>query len=186
MNTKTGFFLLGCGVAVISAAAQSSAGRPQLSSAPSAEKAPSATASPDAQDSSPLTRAEAQQVITESRQYVAHPAPRTDGKPAEPEVVTPGFDMPEPPPAPLTETKPPAPAPNQVWVPGHFMPVKKQWRWVRGEWAVPATPSSVWIPARYDEKDKKWSPGYWQPDVPAASPTAETAKSGEPAAKSQY
>jgi len=53
------------------------------------------------------------------------------------------------------------------------MPVKGVWRWVNGEWAVPATPISVWISANYDAKEKKWSPGYWQPDV-TTTPTAES------------
>jgi len=121
-----------------------------------------------------LTRAEALKIIAESRLYVAHPGsqPANRASAGSP-VTTPAFDMPLPPPAPRAETKPPAPQAGLVWVPGHYMPVVGSWRWVLGEWAVPATPISIWIPANYDAKAKKWSPGYWQPDV-TDTPTAES------------
>jgi len=116
-----------------------------------------------------LTRAEALKLIDGARRYVAHPTATspasTSGMPSEPVVTTPDFQMDTPPPAPREETKPEAPAAGYVWVPGHYMPVKREWRWVRGEWAVPAQPISVWIPAKYDAKEKKWAPGYWQPDA---------------------
>lgn len=129
-----------------------------------------------------LTRAEERQLIAEAKRYVAHPPKEGNAVISKPKVTTPDFDIAEPPPAPRSETKPEAPGPGYVWVEGHYMPVKGQWRWVRGEWAVPALPISVWIPARYDEKEKTWSPGYWQPDVPAAIPPPEPAKDGKPAA----
>jgi hypothetical protein len=72
-----------------------------------------------------------------------------------------------PPPAPRTETKPPSPASDLVWVPGHWIPVKGEWQWKRGEWGFPATPVSVWIEAKYDPKTKHWTAGYWQPDKPS-------------------
>jgi len=136
-----------------------------------------------------LTRAEALKIIAAARQYVAHPQPApangSPGTPAtqsEPQVTTPGFEMAEPPPAPRAETKPAAPGPNYVWVAGHHMPVKGEWRWVQGEWAIPALPISVWVEARYDAKEKKWSPGYWQPDVAMTPPTELTTKPGTPPA----
>jgi hypothetical protein len=137
-----------------------------------------------------LTRAEALKIIAEARHYVAHPQPPPANSPTPPTngtqdkvlVTTPAFDMAEPPPAPRAETKPPAPGPGLVWVPGHHMPVQGVWRWVNGEWAVPATPISIWIPASYSVAEKKWSPGYWQPDI-ATTPTAEsTPKPANPAA----
>ncbi len=123
----------------------------------------------------PLTRAEALKIIAESRRYVAHPGSKPNSKVAPSEVTTPDFAMAGPPPPPRVETKVAAPGATYVWVPGHFMPVKGEWRWVRGEWAVPATVISVWIAARYDEKDKKWSPGYWQPDAPTPAPAPSSA-----------
>ncbi len=113
-----------------------------------------------------LTLAEAQQKIAAAPRYPAHPAPKQPGDKKEPEVKSPGFEMAAPPPAPRAEQKPAVPVAGHVWVPGHYMPVEGQWRWVMGEWGVPATPASVWIPARYDEKTRKWTPGYWQPDRP--------------------
>jgi hypothetical protein len=131
-----------------------------------------------------LTRGEAQETIVFAKRYVAHPPKVGPDGQEGPRVTMPEFDIAIPPPEPRTESKPAAPGPGVVWVPGHYMPVKGEWRWVRGEWAVPATPISVWIPARWDEKKQQWAPGYWQPDAPTpyggeeVSPT----KSGMPAA----
>ena len=131
-------------------------------------------------DAPALSREESLRIIAEARHYVAHPQPQSPSQPQLPSqptngslVTTPDFDMAEPPPAPRAETKPPAPAPNLVWVPGHYMPVKKVWRWVTGEWAVPATPISIWIPAHYNSTEKRWAPGYWQPDA-TSTPTADS------------
>lgn len=140
------------------------------------DQAPSASEAPS------LSRAEERQLIADAKRYVAHPSKDSNEVISKPKVTMPDFDIAEPPPAPRSETKPEAPGPGYVWVDGHYMPVKGQWRWVRGEWAVPALPISVWIPARYDEKEKTWAPGYWQPDVPAAVPAPEAAKDGKPAA----
>jgi hypothetical protein len=122
---------------------------------------------PVADDARPLTFAEAQETIAATRRYVAHPPPaeKDERRPAEPMKAD--FRMAEPPPPARTETVPATPVAGYVWVPGHYMPFEGKWRWVRGEWAAPATPSSVWIAARYDPKEKKWTPGYWQPDRPA-------------------
>jgi WXXGXW repeat (2 copies) len=144
---------------------------------------PAGHASAGADDSAPaLTRAEALKLITDARMYVAHPPKDPNELVAKPKVTTPDFDIAEPPPPARPETKPEAPAPGYVWVEGHYMPVKGQWRWVRGEWAVPALPISVWISARYDEKGKTWAPGYWQPDVASTVAPAETPKDARPAA----
>ena len=87
--------------------------------------------------------------------------------------------MPAPPPAARAETKPPALAENLVWVPGHWAPQEGQWKWVTGQWSVPATPASVWIEAKYDPAAKRWDAGYWQPDRPDSyegeAPAKETA-----------
>lgn len=88
-----------------------------------------------------------------------------------------------PPPPPRPETKPPSPASDLVWVPGHWIPVKGEWQWKRGEWGFPATPVSVWIEAKYDAKTKRWTAGYWQPDkLPSPEPT-NTPKDQPPAQK---
>jgi hypothetical protein len=132
-----------------------------------------------------LTREEALKLITAARKYVAHPQKEPNQVIAEPKVTTPDFNIAEPPPAPRAEPKPEAPGSGLVWVEGHYMPVKGEWRWVRGEWAMPALPISVWIPARYDTKEKKWAPGYWQPDVASTTAPDPAAKDGKSAAPSQ-
>jgi hypothetical protein len=178
MKFNPGLRLIGVCVAL---AATSLAAQPARTSSKAEDSA-------STNETAALSRAEALKIVSEARQYVAHPTPPPPpGKITPPQVKTPDFKMDEPPPAARTETKPEAPAAGYVWVPGHYMPVKGQWRWVRGEWAVPATPISVWIPARYDEDDKKWSPGYWQPDVATtAHPQPATKADTPPASSSSY
>jgi hypothetical protein len=174
--------MCGAGFALaLTATAQEAADAPRVSSPARPALAPSnVAAAAVAADTSPvLTRAEAQEKIALAKRYMAHPPRTGEGNRAEPLVNMPEFDIAIPPPAPRAETKPAAPAADQVWVAGHYMPVEGEWRWVRGEWAVPATPISVWIPARYDEKRQKWAPGYWQPDVPTPAPEESPTKSGK-------
>lgn len=179
MKRKSSLSLVGlCGVcAAVLIQEASAASSPSLS--PTPKEAHAQTSDSTDGSSQVLTRAEALKLVAEARKYVAHPQKEPNQVIAEPKVTTPDFQMAEAPPAPRPETKPEAPGTGYVWVPGHYMPVKGQWRWVRGEWAVPALPISVWIPARYDEKEKKWSPGYWQPDVPATSAPETTTKEGK-------
>jgi hypothetical protein len=153
------------------------------SSSPESRPAPASDQPASSTQPPALSRAEALKVIAGARQYVAHPTPTpAAGAVTKPQVTTPDFAMDTPPPAPRPETKPGAPAEGMVWVAGHYMPVKGEWRWVNGEWAVPATPISVWIPARYDAEQKKWAPGYWQPDAPTTPPAEPATKPVTPAA----
>jgi hypothetical protein len=148
----------------VAAIASAQSERPAPPSHP-AKESPVASARP------PLTFAEAQRLLASGIKYVAHPeGAGTPGKVTEPEVLPQVYPMDTPPPAPRAENKPPAPSPDLVWAAGHYMPVEKEWRWVMGAWARPATPISVWIPGRYNEKEKKWFPGYWEPDRPSVSP----------------
>ncbi|HUR56111.1 MAG TPA: hypothetical protein VM029_00270 [Opitutaceae bacterium] len=143
---------------------------------PVTEKTGPATTTPETQQ--PLTLAEAQKSVAATRRYVAHPSPADKGEPRTAAPVEDAFRMADPPPPAPAETMPASPVAGHVWVPGHYMPLEGKWRWVRGEWAAPATPVSVWIPARYDAKEKKWTPGYWQPDRPATPDPAATSKDG--------
>ncbi len=86
-----------------------------------------------------------------------------------------------PPPKPLKEKKPDAPGPMYAWVPGHYTPVKGEWRWIAGKWSMPPTVESVWIEGTYDAPAKHWSEGHWQPDG-NPTPKTEPAKSGPAAA----
>ena len=156
-----------------------------LSFAAAPTSAATAPAAPNVAAASPdLTRSEALEIIRTARHYVAHPTLSPNGTPTTPLVTSPDFEVATPPPPPRAETKPTAPGTNYVWVAGHYMPVAKVWRWVRGEWAVPATSISVWIPARYDEQEKNWRPGYWQPDVPS-TPTAQVPSSAPESANAK-
>jgi hypothetical protein len=135
-----------------------------------------------------ITMAEAlQKIAAAPPRYPAHPPTTEEGeRPAakavtSPAAAAPKFVMSTPPPPPRAETKPPAPGKDYVWVPGHYMPIEGKWRWVNGEWSVPATPTSVWIQAVYDAETKNWNPGYWQPDRPPANEPPPPAK-GEGAA----
>lgn len=149
-----------------------------MASAQSERPAPPSAAAVDSAAAStlpPLTFAEAQLILAKARKYVAHPdAAQIPGKVVGPEALPQAFPMDTPPPAPLTESKSPAPKSELVWVEGHYMPVEKQWRWVMGVWAVPATSISVWIPGRYDQKVKTWYPGYWEPEAPPTPPGDST------------
>lgn len=159
-----------CGAIVAIASAQSE--RPVPPSTPAKESSPAAVRPP-------LTFVEAQRILASGIRYVAHPeSAGTNGRPTEAEALPQVYPMDTPPPTPRAESKPPAPGTDLVWVDGHYMPVEKEWRWVTGAWAKPATPISVWIPSRYNEKEKKWFPGYWEPDrlppTPTESPTPPT------------
>lgn len=68
-----------------------------------------------------------------------------------------------------------APAPEQVWVPGHYE-MRFQRQWVPGHWEVERYSGDrsdeddgyyrdrrVWIPGRYEEVQVRvWLPGHWE------------------------
>ena len=87
-----------------------------------------------------------------------------------------GLSMTEPPPPLREEKKPEPPGPNYVWKPGHWSPVKGEWTWIPGEYAVPPTSISVWIDGTYDPKAQRWSPGYWEPDTVRVAEPSEGEK----------
>ena len=126
----------------------------------------------------PTTSETLQSIAGPVPRYPAHPSAEKPGKVAATKPVEPRIVIPTPPPPARPETVPTAGKPGHVWVPGHYVPLDGQWRWVAGEWGVPATPISVWVEARYDTKTKTWTPGYWQPDrpdppEPAPAPSAK-------------
>ncbi len=80
---------------------------------------------------------------------------------AAPRVAT----APPPVPAAPVEVQTPQPAPNYVWVPGHW-----EWResdrtyvWVPGTWAVPPAGYS-WVPGHWETKagGYSWVEGHWK------------------------
>jgi hypothetical protein len=96
---------------------------------------------------------------------LVHTGASTFGEQTDPSVID------TPPPPARAETKPASPDPKYAWVAGHYIPVKGEWQWVAGKWAMPPTVESVWIQGSYDAKTKRWSEGHWQPDgKPATKP----------------
>jgi hypothetical protein len=168
MKTRFGLGVVGvCGALVGNGFGQEPASA--AVAAPPAAPSSSAVASPSTPAvPAPTTTAEALQKLgVPAPRYPAHPPPKKPGERAQATGATSAkIIMATPPPPSRAETKPAAPAGNFVWVPGHYVPLNNEWRWVAGEWGVPATPASVWIEASYDPKTKSWSPGYWQPDRP--------------------
>ncbi len=183
MKTKIGLTLVGICTTFTAIAFCQNVPPESQSAKPSSQATPSASATVPSDPG--MTLGEAQKVLSTARKYVAHPEPSGERR-APARTTSPDFEMSTPPPLPRAETKSAIPESGFVWVPGHYMPVKGEWRWVRGEWAPPATPESVWIPASYDAKEKKWSPGYWQPDRPYTPEPASPTKEGVPPPRKKY
>lgn len=108
---------------------------------------------------------------------LVHTGASTFGEETDPSVIE------TPPPAARAETKPVSPDPKYAWVPGHYIPVKGEWQWVAGKWAMPPTVESVWIQGSYDAKTKRWSEGHWQPDGKPATPPPLNEKGPAPTRK---
>jgi hypothetical protein len=130
--------------------------------------APPHSSSPDKTQPVPSSTTEVvQKIVAPEPRYPAHPPVKDTARAKATTPTTPAkIVMATPPPPRRAETTPTTPKPGYVWVPGNYVPVDGEWRWVAGEWGVPATPVSVWIEARYDPATKTWTPGYWQPDRP--------------------
>ncbi len=108
---------------------------------------------------------------------LVHTGASTFGEQTDPSIIE------TPPPRARVETKPASPDPKYAWVPGHYVPVKGEWQWVSGKWAMPPTVESVWIQGSYDAKTKRWSEGHWQPDGKPATPPPVNEKGPAPGQK---
>jgi hypothetical protein len=174
MNTRLYLGAVGiCGMLALTAVAEDAPAAavpplPTTAPKPSAAVPPPVAVPAPAAAPAPVTTAETLQKLgVPAPRYPAHPPAKKAGARGKDSAVTAArIVMPTPPPPPRAESKPAPPPGNYVWVPGHHVPIKDEWRWVAGEWGVPATPASVWIEAQYDPKTQSWSPGYWQPDRP--------------------
>jgi hypothetical protein len=78
----------------------------------------------------------------------------------------------EAPPRRVVETVVVAPAPNTVWVAGHYTWENNQWVWVPGTWVTPPQPGAIWVEGRWDEPTKSWTEGHWEVSQPTTPPPA--------------
>jgi len=68
----------------------------------------------------------------------------------------------EAPPAPQPETMPPRPAPNYIWIAGHWG-WRGHWVWIGGHWQV-GQAGHAWIGGHWERGPKgryRWIPGHW-------------------------
>ncbi len=77
------------------------------------------------------------------------------------EVVEP---YPPPPPPARIEEPSVAPAPADVWVPGHWDWNGRQYVWAEGQWVERPNPNSVWVPSHSEWNGYEWIsvPGHWE------------------------
>ena len=71
------------------------------------------------------------------------------------------------PPEALTETMPPAPGPDQTWIPGYyrFDEPTQAYVWIPGHFvATPKAGGTVWVPGHWDKGTTGyyWVPGHWR------------------------
>ena len=67
------------------------------------------------------------------------------------------------PPPPPTESIPPSPGINYVWVRGYYTYNGTDYEWFPGRWAVQPRPNAIWVPGTWNQTDKGWvwTPGRW-------------------------
>ena len=70
--------------------------------------------------------------------------------------------VPEPPPAPKKEVKPPRPGPKAAWVDGHWKWSHGQYVWVPGHWVK--KPKGQWVAGHWKKTPRghKWVKGHWR------------------------
>ena len=71
--------------------------------------------------------------------------------------------VPDPPPAPKDEIKPPAPGPKAVWVEGNWKWSGGHYVWVPGHWVK--NPKGNWVEGHWDKRPHGWVwvKGQWRP-----------------------
>jgi WXXGXW repeat (2 copies) len=86
----------------------------------------------------------------------------------EPEAPSRSVVVSGPPPAPVREDRPPAPAQPSVWVNGYWHWTGMQYAWIPGHWDAPP-PGSAWNGPVYTMRDGRYfyQSGSWQPSQPA-------------------
>jgi hypothetical protein len=69
------------------------------------------------------------------------------------------------PPPDRSETPPPQPGPQYVWVAGHYSWDGNDFQWHSGQWTAPPTGYHTWVPGRWQQTgDNNWVyvEGQWQ------------------------
>jgi hypothetical protein len=81
----------------------------------------------------------------------------------EKEVVKERPPAPTPPPL-RVEERPVAPAPVDVWTPGHWEWNGNDWVWTPGQWVEPPRANAIWTPSHWEWNghDWVWIAGHWQ------------------------
>lgn len=70
--------------------------------------------------------------------------------------------VPDQPPGPKNEVKPPRPGPKAFWIDGHWNWSGGQWVWVSGYWVK--NPKSNWVAGHWQKTPHgwKWNKGHWK------------------------
>jgi len=66
------------------------------------------------------------------------------------------------PPPPQAEVRPASPAPNAVWIDGHWNWRGGRYVWVPGHWD--RNPKGSWVAGHWDKRGRRWVwvPGHWR------------------------
>src|SRR5476649_2886517 len=86
--------------------------------------------------------------------------PYPDGRGYRRAMVQPA---PPPPPA-YTETVPPSPAPNAIWIPGYWALDRRGYAWVSGAWEIPPPNAHTYIAAHWEDQGDRYVyvPSSWR------------------------
>jgi hypothetical protein len=70
--------------------------------------------------------------------------------------------VPNPPPGPKNEVKPPRLGPKAVWIDGHWHWSGGQWVWISGYWVK--NPKGQWVAGHWQNTPHgwKWTKGHWK------------------------
>jgi WXXGXW repeat (2 copies) len=70
---------------------------------------------------------------------------------------------PYPPPAILAEIPPPAPAPNSLWLVGHWNWEGGRYLWTSGRYIHRPAPAANWVPGYWEQESQGWvwTDGHW-------------------------
>jgi len=70
---------------------------------------------------------------------------------------------PYPPPAILAEILPPAPAPNSLWLIGHWNWNGAKYVWTPGQYIQRPAPTANWMPGYWEQESEGWvwTDGHW-------------------------
>jgi WXXGXW repeat (2 copies) len=74
-----------------------------------------------------------------------------------------GVAAPYPPPAVLAEIPPPVPAPNSLWLVGHWNWNGAKYLWTPGRYIQRPLPTANWMPGYWEQESRGWvwTDGHW-------------------------